>query len=132
MVDVRLVRIKATDTGTLGTLTLNGKELCKTLELPWKDNADMISCIPVGTYECKPWDSAKFPNVWEITNVPNREAILIHSGNTMKDTHGCVLVGQGYGSFNGMSGVVNSRKALENLRGTLPHNFTLTVSQAWT
>ncbi|NBW10891.1 MAG: hypothetical protein EBR82_22965, partial [Caulobacteraceae bacterium] len=101
MVDVRLVRIKATDTGTLGTLTLNGKELCKTLELPWKDNADMISCIPVGTYECKPWDSAKFPNVWEITNVPNREAILIHSGNTMKDTHGCVLVGQGYGSFNG-------------------------------
>jgi len=125
---VALIRVKSTETGVLGSLTLNGKELCKTLELPWKDNAPQISCIPVGTYECQPWDSIKFPNVWEITDVPDRVAILIHNANTPNQIKGCVAVGMTYGVFDGVQGVARSREALNFLRQTLPPKFTLKIS----
>ena len=122
-----LTRTKKTDDGVLGVITRDGKELCKTYELPWRDNAPRISCIPEGAYECQPYDSLKFPNVWEVTNVPGRSAILIHAGNKMDDTLGCILVGQNYGVFEGKPGVVNSRITLNMLRQMLPQTFTLTV-----
>lgn len=52
-----------------------------TLERPWKDNASNVSCIPSGIYTCRPYSSPKYPDVYEVTNVPKRDHILFHSGN---------------------------------------------------
>lgn len=93
-----------------------GKFICYTLEEPWKDNKNQVSCIPVGTYDCVHWDGNKFKDVWNVTKVPNRIAILIHSGNTTKDIEGCILLGRVKGTKDGLKAVLESRLALEKLR----------------
>lgn len=85
--------LKSDPTGTLGELILDGKIICQTLERPWKDNAPEISCIPTGEYLCKRINSPKFGETFEITDVPNRTHILMHSGNYVTDSIGCVLLG---------------------------------------
>lgn len=69
---------------------------CFTLELPYVDNQHNISCIPTMGYYCSLYSSKKFGLVFKVLNVPNREGILFHKGNTVKDTHGCVLLGSSY------------------------------------
>lgn len=65
-----------------------------TLELPFLDNEKRISCIPAGDYIMKKHNSPKFGECLSIPNVPNRENILVHAGNSFKHTLGCVLVGR--------------------------------------
>lgn len=127
MSDLVLRRTTSSDTGTFGVLSRNGKTLCVTCEDPWNDNRRGESCIPAGRYLCKPFSGAKYKNVWEVTGVPGRSAILIHAGNTIQDTQGCILVGQQLGTVDGLPAVVGSRAALEALRLTLPREFWLTV-----
>jgi hypothetical protein len=127
--NIFLDRIKFTETGIFGMMTWDGATLCFTLELPWKDNEHLVSCIPAGKYDCIKHDSAKFPNTWELLNVPDREEILIHTGNTMKDTHGCILVGDSMGEIDKHSAVKNSRLTMQKLRNELPDNFTLNIEE---
>lgn len=94
-----------------------------TLEEPWKENARRVSCIPAGEYRCKDFSGMKFQDVWQVLNVPNRDAILIHAGNTIRDTEGCILVGL----TRRKDGVGSSRDALMWLRTHLPSEFTLRV-----
>ena len=125
---VKLHRDIETDDGTFGTLNLNGKVLCHTLEDRWRDNEPRVSCIPKGRYLCVPHNGAKWKNVWEITRVPNRSAILIHSGNTEFNTVGCVLVGTAVGKIDTKYGLVGSRDALDKLRKQLPYKFWIEIS----
>jgi len=68
---------------------------CFTLELPWRDNAEDISCIPPGTYKAKITYSNKFKrDLPELLDVPGRSKVRIHAGNTTRDTLGCILVGE--------------------------------------
>jgi len=46
--------------------------------------------------------------IW-ILNVPKFEYILMHWGNTDKNSRGCLLVGQAIGIIKGRQGVVSSR-----------------------
>lgn len=113
--------------GTLGELWVSGNMVCHTLEDPDNNNERGISCIPEGTYQVKPHSGPKFKNVWEIDNVPNRDDILIHAGNTMENTRGCVLVGSKTGTIRGLPAVLESRLTLDKLRTILPQNFLLTI-----
>lgn len=122
-----LHRFSYTANGTFGEIYMNGEHLCFTCELPWQDNKTGISCIPAGTYECQPHDGVKFKRVWELENVPNRSAILIHNGNTVDDTDGCILVGDALGKLYGRPAVMNSQEMLGHLREVLPDTFTLTI-----
>jgi len=92
---VRLRRTLQTDDVTFGELlTDDGDVLCKTLELPWRDNQHGISCIPPGSYTAKRRFSAKHGYaLFGIEGVPDRSDIEIHVGNFPKDSLGCVLVG---------------------------------------
>ena len=71
--------------------------MCDTLELPYKDNKRSISCIPAGEYQARlryPRESGSRDYLHILVkDVPNRDYILFHRGNTAKDSRGCILVG---------------------------------------
>jgi hypothetical protein len=93
MLNLKLTRIESNNKGVYGILSINHKVICVTLERPWAGNTINISCIPVGSYLCRPINSGKFGATYEVTEVPGRTNILFHAGNSIEDTKGCILVG---------------------------------------
>lgn len=86
-------RKSATSKCTMGYLIANGKVICYTLELPWKDNSNNISCIPAGTYNgILRYDKTDGWRI-QLENVPNRTGVQIHMGNYTTQIEGCILVG---------------------------------------
>ena len=52
------------------------------------------TCIPYGTYTVRLSYSNRFRRILpEVLNVPHFLGIRLHSGNSSKDTEGCILVG---------------------------------------
>lgn len=96
---------------------------CRVLELPDKNNQPGISCIPEGEYDVTPYTSVKFKQCFAVNKVPGRSAILIHAGNTVDDTRGCLLPGH----YNGLGNVSDSRKTLSDLRKLAPKGFILHI-----
>jgi hypothetical protein len=87
--------------GTFGMILYNGKPFAVTGERPWKDNQKNISCIPVGIYLCKRYSSDKYPDTFEVVNVPGRTHILFHKGNfPLKDSKGCILIAEKFEDIN--------------------------------
>lgn len=120
MIEATLIqRISTNDEGTLGKLTLLGKSFF-TLELPWLNNANSISCIPEGIYTVKWTKSPRLKKfTYEILGVPNRAGIRIHGGNFAGRapkyiTHslGCPLLGYKIGRMNGQRAIFDSRRAV--------------------
>lgn len=95
---VLLERFHSSDIVTLGTLSViddNNLSIfsCKTLERPWEENKRSISCIPSGRYVCVKRYSKTFGHHFWIQDVKNRDMILLHVGNSVADSKGCILVG---------------------------------------
>ena len=115
MINLLLIRDTFTKESTIGELFLNGERLCDTLENPWKDNQRNVSCIPEGIYPVRlrlPRESATRDYIHLLVkDVKDRDYILIHIGNTAKDTSGCILVGLG----SQQDVVQNSRLAMDLL-----------------
>ena len=99
MINLLLIRNTFSKKSTVGELFLNGEKICDTLENSWQDNQRNISCIPEGVYPVRlrlPRESATRDYLHLLVQeVPNRDWILFHRGNTAKDTSGCILVGLG-------------------------------------
>lgn len=129
-----LLRLHFSKKQTLGLLQFfegTGKIFeCKTMELPWKNNAPYVSCIPAGIYKVKKHDSPKFGRSFHVLNVQNRSEILIHRGNYNRDTLGCILPGMDFKDIDndGLKDVKSSAVAMEHLWDVAPDEFTLTVS----
>jgi|SRR5690606_2847212 len=89
--------------GTNGKLEIEGRFICFTIELPWKNNEKQISCIPEGKYQLEKRYSKKFKWHIQVHGVKNRNLILIHPANdAKKELLGCVapiseLTGEGKG-----------------------------------
>ena len=96
MIVLDLIRVGQSSLGTWGVIRHGQVPFVLTLERPWKDNAQHVSCIPAGRYRCRRIKSPKFGVTFEICDVPNRTSVLLHSGNTLDDTQGCILVGEEY------------------------------------
>ena len=110
---LRLVRVTDNNGATLGVLTINDKAEMLTLEDPWQLNERNISCIPEGRYRIRNHNSPRFGKTYIVDDVPERSHILIHAGNTPKDTQGCILVGLQYGELNNQPAVLASRSAFD-------------------
>lgn len=95
---IRLERIY-TPWGTLGWMYVEDKKFA-TMEPPWKNNKQSVSCIPEGIYQLGLRSSPIVKRIngyeegWEVQEVPNRQYIMFHSGNYAKDSNGCILVGR--------------------------------------
>lgn len=134
--ELKLKRIAKKNGYTIGRLSIDGKYFCDTLEdadrgLDSSMSLDVlkrkklahITAIPTGRYQVtmdvisprlsrskfyKQFGGGRVPR---LLNVPAYEGILIHCGNTAKDTDGCILVGKN--SKVGM--VLDSRITYSNL-----------------
>jgi hypothetical protein len=117
----------------IGGLQFDTGFQCLTLELPWRNNEPELSCIPEGVYKCAVRKSRKWSPVdgllYELTPVQGRTDILIHAGNTIADSLGCILVGSGYSErSDGPTFLANSRKTLIALHEhTKNQSFTLRI-----
>lgn len=126
-----LIRVTSSDKGTFGVLSEAGIPLCVTCELPWKDNQNRISCIPVGTYETTRFKSPSKGDVFLLKDVPDRDMIEMHIANTIKDVLGCIAVGLFFGLLDGMPAVLSSENALKMLRVRYPTGFDLEIKNGF-
>ena len=99
------------ETYTIGLLYVDGQLLCNTIEdkdrhltssMPLSKIKEIKvaakTAIPTGTYKysLKPWyiQNCHGARVPRLVNVPGYSGVLIHTGNTAKDSEGCTLVGK--------------------------------------
>jgi hypothetical protein len=69
------------------------KPTCETMELPHRGNTQCISQIPAGTYKATAQLSDRFGWHIRLADVPSRTEVLVHVGNSIQQTDGCILVG---------------------------------------
>jgi len=97
---LRIIRVHDHERfGTFGMLVVNSLPFCMTLEPPDRENQIGQSSIPSGQYTCRSYTSEKYPETFEVTNVPGRTAILFHAGNVAEHTKGCILLGEKLGKL---------------------------------
>jgi hypothetical protein len=100
--ELKLIRIYG-QMGTNGYLIHEREVVCKTIELPWRQNKPSVSCIPEGEYIIRKRKSARFGPHLEVKDVPNRRYILFHPAKVAwKELRGCIapvteLTGDGMG-----------------------------------
>lgn len=96
------------DTYTIGKLYIDGVYFCDTIEDKDRGIDDSmeeseirkkkvygLTAIPLGTYKVEITYSPKFKkNLPLLIGVKGFEGIRIHSGNTAKDSLGCIIVGR--------------------------------------
>lgn len=117
---VILERLETGDAGTFGRVLFAGLELF-TGELPERDNAPNISCIPKGVYSVPFTYSPAFKRkMFLVAGVPGRSGIRIHPANLCGDRargfkshlHGCIALGRRMGWIGGQKAVLVSRPAV--------------------
>lgn len=88
---IKIVRHFFSDKYVIGRLYVSDLYVCDTLEPSLSSDHP---CIPVGIYPVWLKSSRKFGrNMPTVCDVIGRSGILFHSGNTYRDTNGCILVG---------------------------------------
>lgn len=111
MKSVKLFRTFENDKQTLGVWVVTGEHgpelVCRSLELPNKQNANNVSRILAGKYICKYTQSASLKDkdgnplkCYEITKVPGRAGVRIHSANFFSQIRGCISLGAAHKDIN--------------------------------
>lgn len=127
----------STNLCTMGKIyTEDGELICSTFELPDRKNQVNISCIPGGEYMLKMIVSPKYGICYKVHDVENRTNILIHTGNTVDDTLGCIMPCSSFGllktkhsSSHQIAGL-SSRVAYIRLKAILAgENHTLIIER---
>lgn len=104
---IKVIRDNFTDKSTQGKLYLNDEYVCETLEDKCRDynhDGDLDdagetkiygeTAIPLGIYKITIAPSPHFKfNTPRLQGVKNYSGVLIHPGNWVTDTLGCILVG---------------------------------------
>jgi len=140
MFDAQLIRFRSSDHGTFGMLT-SSEYHSYTIELPWRDNAPNVSCIPTGEYDviwC--WSNHFKRYLYLLDGVPGRSGVRIHAGNLAGDitrglrTHsqGCILPGTRTGIYKGQRAVILSEPKVSELQRAFQEKpFRLSVVEAY-
>ncbi len=113
--EIIITRIAKKADYTIGVMNINGRKVCDTLEphcIDWSKDKKVKgkTAIPEGRYRVKMSMSRKFgKHMPYLMDVPNFNGVMIHQGNTPKNTQGCIIVG--YNTIRGL--VLKSRQAME-------------------
>lgn len=122
------------DTNNNGKIDSEDTYLADTLELPFRNNRQNISCIPEGTYKMTPRISKKLNQphfqIHTPTDITGRSGIMMHQGTTTWNSLGCLLVGkkteEGYSLERSSETLAELRKEFEketDLRLTITSNY---------
>ena len=87
--------------------------------------------IPAGVYDVSSHDGAEWEGVYGVSNdnVSVDRGILIHPGNSYKDTTGCLLPGDSYTTKAGSYYVLHSQSTFQSLKNIIKDNQAiLTIS----
>lgn len=129
---IHVKRIKQLGETTLGKLTIEGKNKSWFVLEPAGPDSIVEGSdkrIKAGTYKVLPYRSPKYPNVYELQNVPGRSFILIHSGNYHKDTLGCLMPGKMWGSVGDKHYYVgNSKAALKEIFSEISNHRNVKIT----
>ena len=134
---LQLIRIANRPTYCIGKLYIDGKYVCDVIEDVDRGLDDSMSvkeilskkvkgqtAIPCGTYTIEITYSPKYKRLMPlIMNVKGYSGIRIHSGNTSKDTEGCLLVGKN--TKVGM--VTDSRNTYQKVYAILQRGKDITI-----
>lgn len=137
MRSAQIIRHYAKD-ATTGFFLWNDRAVAVTLELPWRNNEKKVSCIPEGLYLCErvrnrtTTGGMKIDDTYIVANVKDRDGVLLHAGNTVKDSNGCILVAQNFAIIDGKQQILNSRIGFGYLLKTIDYveTFYLKISSA--
>jgi len=135
---VRLVRVEENyQFGTFGNWIIGSEAFCVTLEPADLENRRNVSSIPAQQYFCERYSSDKYPNTFQIMNVPDRDKVLIHAGNWIEDTEACIILAEHYGKLKvdgkEKRGVLNSGKTFLNFINVMEgiNKFSLTIVECY-
>lgn len=105
--ELHLVRTACGPVCSIGTLYVDGRRQCYTLEDPEREEDGLpveqwkiagCTAIPKGRYRVIRTMSFRFRRILPLlVDVPGFSGIRIHAGNTAADTEGCILVGMDCG-----------------------------------
>lgn len=127
---VELIRLEeSVFFGTFGVLKINKEVFCVTLEPADLLNKKNVSSIPAQQYLCQRYSSAKYPDTFQVLDVPDRDNVLFHPGNKIADTRACILTAEHFGKIRGDRAILNSGKTfklfMETLKGIKLFHFTI-------
>lgn len=123
MADALLQRMESGDQGTFGRIVAGGLSLY-TGELPDRENAPNVSCVPAGTYRCTFTHSPRFGrHLYLLGAVPARAGVRVHPANLMGDAamgyrsqlNGCISLGEKLGWMDGQKALLLSAPAVRRL-----------------
>lgn len=137
---ITLTRFERSSTHTAGTLVVNGQQFF-TIEREWNNNKVGSSCVPVGIYRVRAYNSPRFGPSWILSNhelgigefpgQSKRSGILIHRANFSFELQGCIAPGMSYGVLRHKQktypAVHRSREAIQNLLKLLPQQFDMEI-----
>lgn len=139
--ELELKRIAKREDYTIGRLYVDGSYFCDTLEDKCRGlkQTDLLStikekkvkgktAIPAGRYKITldiysprfggrsayKFCGGRLPRLWA---VPGFEGILIHGGNSAKDTEGCILVGENKEVGRVVNSLATLRRLYERMKG---------------
>lgn len=149
MLNAKLKRLRSNAQGTFGSFALldtNSAPIYSafSLELPWRNNAKSVSCVPAtahnlppGLYTCRFTWSPRFKRRMYLIEAPyGRTGIRIHSANLAGDVklgfraqlNGCIALGKRIGVLDGQAAVLSSAPAVYELERLLGgQTFTLEI-----
>lgn len=119
--NITVKRIYFRNSCTIGALQVENRDthqmeyFCDTLEphaINWQceEKTAGLTAIPEGRYRvCLRYSKTFKRNMPFLENVPYFSGIMIHTGNSPKNTRGCVLVGQSLPLGGVEGGLYNSR-----------------------
>ena len=140
--ELKLIRRYKKHSYTIGDLYVNSVWFSNTLEdadRGLKDEMDLdmiqalkkpsITAIPTGTYKVLITYSPRFKQRMPILmNVKGFEGIRIHSGNTHKDTSGCLLVGENKEKGKVLNSKITYTKLFNLINDALENNEKVIIT----